>query len=257
MRNANLPNSSNSLSSDYDDYSSSIRRIMVPIRELDFESRIMFNAKLPKKKPFSDQIRKNDFVVDLNNYKSPYAGTNSSQNQLLFKTLRYCFNQEDNNSENTSFNLNEINNSNLTMASNGSKDLTEAKKEGNKSQVKSEDSNSKFTPVFSGRHHQNLSKNSKSKLAKLDKPESMMMTTILNQKCKTGSTFTKLNINSLNKTVKYINSNLDRKRRQESISNLTDPNELINDNQNSSPVQDKTDPNESLLGLTYFFLIYL
>lgn len=256
MKNANLPNSSNSLSSDYDDYSSSIRRIMVPIRELDFESRIMFNAKLPKKKPFSDQIRKNDFVVDLNNYKSPYAGTNNSQNQQLFKTLRYCFNQEDNNSENISYNLNEINNSNLTVTSHDLKNSTECKNEGNNSLVKSESINSKFNPVSGSLHHQILSTNSKYKLAKLDKADSMMMTTILNPNCKTGSTFSKLNIKSLNKTVKNINSNLDWKRKQESINNLTNPIEKINDNQNSSPNQDHTDPNQSLLGLI-FFLIHL
>lgn len=82
------------------------RRAMVPIRELDFESRIMLNCKLPKKKPFSAQIRKNDFVVDLDEYNNSshlYAAGlipndsirqgqyHNNQPPMLLKSLRTCF----------------------------------------------------------------------------------------------------------------------------------------------------------------------
>ena len=69
MKNVLSASSLNSMN--YDDFDGPLggRRAMAPIRELDFESRIMFNAKLPKKKPFTDQLRKNDFVVDINDYK--------------------------------------------------------------------------------------------------------------------------------------------------------------------------------------------
>lgn len=260
MKNVNLPNSSNSLSSDYDDYSSSVRRIMVPIRELDFESRVMFNARLPKKKPFSEQLRKNDFVVDLNNYKGTYAGTNSSHNQHLLKSLKHCFNQEDNNSESISYNLNEMECSNLTITSHNSKNLNECKIESDNSLgisfgKSSEKLNAKNSPVAGGRHHQILSTDSKSKLTKVDNTESMMMTTILSQDCKTATTLTKLNTHSLNKPVKNINSNLERKRQHESINNSNSPNEHLNENQDSLPNQDNADPNESLLGLNFFSII--
>jgi hypothetical protein len=61
------------LNGDYDGYSGGVntagsnnssRRAMAPILELDFESRIMFNAKIPKKRPLADHLRKNDFLVD-------------------------------------------------------------------------------------------------------------------------------------------------------------------------------------------------
>lgn len=73
------------------------RRAMIPIRELDFESRIVLNCKLPKKKLFSEQIRKNDFVVDLNEHNTSEMNPNQLQQQhqqqqpLLFKPFKTCF----------------------------------------------------------------------------------------------------------------------------------------------------------------------
>lgn len=68
------------------------RRAMLPIRELDFESRIMLNCKLPKKKAFSEQIRKNDFVVDLNEYNnSSHVADGHSEPPLLLRSLKTCF----------------------------------------------------------------------------------------------------------------------------------------------------------------------
>lgn len=77
------------------------RRAVIPIRELDFESRIMLHAKLPKKKStIHDQLRKNDFIIDLNEYKSSqlglqsnnatYANSANSYNNNN-KSLKTCF----------------------------------------------------------------------------------------------------------------------------------------------------------------------
>ena len=91
MKNVLSASSLNSMN--YDDFDGQLggRRTMAPIRELDFESRIMFNAKLPKKKPFTDQLRKNDFVVDINDYKlhNNYSNNNNNSShhqQHLMKT---------------------------------------------------------------------------------------------------------------------------------------------------------------------------
>ena len=107
MKNVLSASSLNSMN--YDDFDGPLggRRTMAPIRELDFESRIMFNAKLPKKKPFTDQLRKNDFVVDINDYKlhNNYSNNNNNNNnsshhqQHLMKTFKNCFNQNDDASE--------------------------------------------------------------------------------------------------------------------------------------------------------------
>lgn len=113
MKNVYSASSLHSFTSEYDDYASngsnSTRRAMVPIRELDFESRIMFNAKLPKKKNVSDQIRKNDFVVDLKHYKhfcnqnNHSSNNNCQKDQHLIKSLKNCFNNDhDDLSENLS-----------------------------------------------------------------------------------------------------------------------------------------------------------
>jgi hypothetical protein len=117
MRNSSLT----SLDSSFDAYggaasaaSGATRRTVIPIRELDFESRIMFNAKLPKKKPFYEQLRKNDFIIDLNNYNNKYgprstsSGVNNNFNNTfasgqqqpqLIKSIKNCFTNTDDHSE--------------------------------------------------------------------------------------------------------------------------------------------------------------
>jgi hypothetical protein len=109
MKNVFSASSLNSLNSDYNvwqpssSHNNSSRRAMLPIRELDFESRIMFNCKLPKKKPYSEHLRKNDFVVDLNEYNNRFNNQNDSndddehhhhnqqQQPLILKSLKNCF----------------------------------------------------------------------------------------------------------------------------------------------------------------------
>jgi hypothetical protein len=126
MKNVYSASSLSSLNGSYDYYSNnhnshngsmSSRRAMAPIRELDFESRIMLNSKLPKKKPISDQIRKNDYIIDLKDYK--YFDSNDSNsnerrvsslgcnhnNQQLIKSFKNCFNNiEDDDSTDTNLN---------------------------------------------------------------------------------------------------------------------------------------------------------
>lgn len=127
MKNVFSTGSISSLNSDYEGgggAGGSSRRAMAPICELDFESRIMLNSKLPKKKPYADQMRKNDYVVDLNDYNRYFmnesggggiginsclnpapGGYNSSSTgrsqQNLIKSLN-CFDLNDENSDNLS-----------------------------------------------------------------------------------------------------------------------------------------------------------
>lgn len=70
-------------------YLSRSNRSMVPILTSDFESRIMLNSKLPHKKSLSEEIRKNDFIVD-NSY---YSKNESKSSNILMNCLH------DNNSD--------------------------------------------------------------------------------------------------------------------------------------------------------------
>lgn len=74
MKNTYTANSMCSLKSGYNDsnYFSRSNRSMIPILTTDFESRLMLNSKLPHKKSLSEEIRKNDFIVDFHsNYRTP------------------------------------------------------------------------------------------------------------------------------------------------------------------------------------------
>ena len=96
MKNVLSASSLSSLDSNYNGSNSSRH---MPVCELDFESRIMFNVKLPKKKLASAQLRKDDFLVDLDQYK--YLNTQScsgNNSQHLIKSLKNCF-QDDSNPE--------------------------------------------------------------------------------------------------------------------------------------------------------------
>jgi hypothetical protein len=67
-----------------------IRRNMIPICELDFESRLCFNSKtLTKQKSVDERLNKNDFVVDYEKYK--YLRRNQHKSA---KSLKGCFENE-------------------------------------------------------------------------------------------------------------------------------------------------------------------
>jgi hypothetical protein len=84
------------------------RRAVIPIRELDFESRLIVNARIPKKKPIHDFLRKNDFIIDLKEYKHSINSCqcdkckshNSQINHNNTKNSKSHFNADLNNSIN-------------------------------------------------------------------------------------------------------------------------------------------------------------
>jgi hypothetical protein len=88
MKNAYAANSMCSLKSGLGDsnYFSRSNRSIGPILATDFESRLMLNSRMPQKKSISQHIRKNDFIVALDdNYN------NSRQQNILMN----CFDNDD------------------------------------------------------------------------------------------------------------------------------------------------------------------
>jgi hypothetical protein len=83
----------------------STRKSMVPIRELDFESRIMLNFKIPKRKSYSEQMRKNDYVIDLINHdENNFLNTNQNvQNLNNIEGMKSCFNGVNSDNEDTAY----------------------------------------------------------------------------------------------------------------------------------------------------------
>ena len=84
MKNAYAANSMCSLKNGFGDsnYFSRSNRSIGPILATDFESRLMLNSRMPQKKSLSHEIRKNDFIVDLDdNYN------NSRQHKILMNCL--------------------------------------------------------------------------------------------------------------------------------------------------------------------------
>ena len=97
MKNAQSSSSFDSFESDYyynnETSAFSTRKSMVPIRELDFESRLMLNFKIPKRKSYSEQMRKNDYVIDLVSHnQNNFLNTNQNTSNLNTESMKSCFN---------------------------------------------------------------------------------------------------------------------------------------------------------------------
>jgi hypothetical protein len=93
MKNVVSTGSLYSYNSDFNSGNGNNRRAMVPICELDFESRLCFNSRtLPKQKSVGDRSSdKNDFVVDYEQYK--FMKRKKSQLKLA-KSLKNCFDND-------------------------------------------------------------------------------------------------------------------------------------------------------------------
>jgi hypothetical protein len=89
MKNTYTANSMGSLKSggmNESNYFSRSNRSMVPILATDFESRLMLNAQsryMTQKKSMSQEIRKNDFIVDLN------ENSNNKTHSILMNCLNH------------------------------------------------------------------------------------------------------------------------------------------------------------------------
>lgn len=92
MKNTYAANSMCSLKGGYGDsnYFSRSNRSMGPILSSDFESRLLLNSRMPQKITCSQEIRKNDFIVD------DYSANNSSRSHNI---LMNCLNDNNDSSE--------------------------------------------------------------------------------------------------------------------------------------------------------------
>ena len=66
------------------------------IRELDLESRIFFNSKLPRKESITEHMRKNDFIININKENKRIKERNKSN----LKNNAFKYNQEEQNNNN-------------------------------------------------------------------------------------------------------------------------------------------------------------